>query len=66
MNLIQLPLVEGEVIVSYQIYRVETKKPRRWMFWQKEHIKFNCAVLTNANRFFIVDPDNLTVEEKAN
>lgn len=56
----------GEEIVNIQTYRVETKVPRRWRFWTKEVIKFNFGVLTNANRFFIIDPDNLTVQEKPN
>lgn len=61
-----LSLREGEVIVNVQPYRVETAKPARWQFWRKEKIKYNLAVLTNAHRFFIVDPDNLTFEEKIN
>lgn len=56
----------GEEIVNVQTYRVETKVPRRWRFWTKEVIKFNFGVLTNANRFFIIDPDSLTVQEKPN
>lgn len=63
---ISLPLFEGEAVVSYQVYRVETKVPRRWQFWAKEHIKYNLAALTNQHRFFIVDPDAMTVEEKTN
>ena len=59
-------LREGEEIVNVQTYRVETKVPRKWRFWTKEVIKFNFGVLTNANRFFIIDPDNLTVQEKPN
>lgn len=56
----------GEDIVNIQTYRVETKVPRRWRFWTKEHIKYNLAVLTNQHRFFIVDPDAMTVEERNN
>lgn len=61
-----LQLPEGEIVVSVQAYRVETKKPRKWQFWAKEHIKYNLAALTNTGRFFIIDPDNFTVEEKEN
>lgn len=64
---IDLPFLrEGEAVVNVQAYRVETKVPRKWRFWTKEIIKFNFGVLTNANRFFIIDPDNLTVQEKPN
>jgi hypothetical protein len=59
-------LREGEEIINVQTYRVETKKPRRWQFWAKEHIKFNFMLLTNARRLFIVDPDALTIQEKSN
>ena len=59
-------LREGEEIINVQTYRVETKKPRKWQFWMKEHIKFNFMLLTNARRLFIVDPDALTVQEKSN
>lgn len=59
-------LREGEEIINVQTYRVETKKPRKWQFWTKEHIKFNFMVLTNARRVFIIDPDALTVQEKTN
>ena len=59
-------LREGEEIINVQTYRVETKKPRKWQFWAKEHIKFNFMLLTNARRLFIVDPDALTVQEKSN
>lgn len=61
-----LQLPQGEVVVNVQPYRVETAKPARWQFWRKETIKFNLAVLTNSGRFFILDPDNLTLEEKPN
>lgn len=61
-----LSLREGEVVVNVQPYRVETSKPAKWQFWRKELIKYNLAVLTNAHRFFILDPDNLTLEEKEN
>ena len=64
--IIDLPLREGEVEVNVQPYRVETKKPRKWQFWAKEHIKYNLAVLTNSHRFFILDPDKITLEEKIN
>lgn len=63
---IDLPLREGEVIVSIQPYRTESKKPRKWQFWAKEKVKVNFGVLTNAHRFFIVDPDAVTLEEKPN
>jgi len=64
LEYLQLP--EGEVVVNVQPYRVETAKPARWQFWRNEIIKFNIAVLTNSGRFFIIDPDNLTLEEKPN
>lgn len=64
IDFIQLP--EGQEIVKVQPYRVETKKPARWQFWRSEKIKYNLAVLTATGRFYIVDPDNLTVEEKNN
>lgn len=56
----------GEEIINVQTYRVETKKPRKWQFWSKEHIKFNFMVMTNLQRIYIIDPDNLTLEEKDN
>lgn len=59
-------LREGEEIVNVQTYRVETNVPRKWRFWTKEKIKFNFGVLTNSNRFFIIDPDELTITEKPN
>ena len=61
---IDLPLREGEVVVNIQPYRVESQKPRKWEFWKKETIKMKFGVLTSAHRFFIVDPDAVTVEEK--
>lgn len=63
---VDLPLREGEVVVNVQPYRVEGKKPRKWQFWAKEKIKYNLAVLTNLHRFFILDPDAITLEEKIN
>lgn len=59
-------LREGEEITLVNMYRVETKKPRKWQFWVKEHIKFNFMLLTNARRVFILDPDALTIQEKPN
>lgn len=59
-------LREGEEIINIQTYRVETKKPRKWMFWQRQKIKFNFMALTNYRRVYIIDPDALTVHEKAN
>lgn len=61
-----LSLREDEVVVNVQPYRVETAKPARWQFWRKETIKYNLAILTNQHRFFILDPDNITLEEKEN
>lgn len=61
-----LSLREGEVVVNVQPYRVEGLKPPKWQFWRSEKIKYNLAVLTNSGRFFILDPDNLTLEEKPN
>lgn len=61
---IDIPLREGEVIVNVQSYRVETKKPAKWEFWAKEKVKMNFGVLTSGHRFFIVDPDAVTIEEK--
>lgn len=47
-------------------YRVEGKRYPKWKFWRNEKIKYNLAVLVEGGRLFIVDPDALTVEEKAN
>lgn len=61
-----LQLPEGEIVVNVQPYRVEGAKPPRWQFWRSEKIKYNLAVLTNTGRFFVIDPDNFTLEEKPN
>lgn len=63
---IQLPLLDGEQVRSTQLYRVDTKIPRKWQFWLRERVKFNIAVMTTYSRFFIIDPDNITVREKPN
>lgn len=63
-DFVQLP--DGEVVVNVQPYRVESVRYPRWKFWRNEKIKYNLAVLTTRGRFFIIDPDALTVEEKAN
>ena len=61
-----LSLRPDEVVVNVQPYRVTTKKPRKWQFWAKEDIKYNLAILTNQHRFFILDPDTVSLEEKTN
>lgn len=64
LEFLQLP--EGESVVNVQPFRVETTKPAKWQFWRKELVKYNLAILTNNGRFFVVDPNNLTIEEKPN
>ena len=63
---VDLPLREGEVIVNIQPYRTEGKKPSFWQFWKKPQVRVKFGVLTSAHRFFILDPDAVTVEEKPN
>lgn len=53
-------------VVSVTAFRVQYRKIPKWQFWRTEKVKVNLAVLTDTGRFFIVDPDNLTVEEKPN
>ena len=60
---LQLPF-DASSVVHVVSYRVESKKPRKWQFWRSEKVKFNLAVLTADSRFYIVDPDNLTLTEK--
>lgn len=63
-NYIDLP--NNPTVVSVTAYRVQYRKIPRWQFWRTEKVKVNLAVLTDTGRFFIVDPDNLTLEEKPN
>lgn len=60
---IQLPF-DASSVVNVTTYRVESKKYPRWQFWRSEKIKFNLAILTADSRFYILDPDNLTLTEK--
>jgi hypothetical protein len=61
-----IDLPDNPTVVSVTAYRVEYRKIPKWQFWRTEKVKVNLAVLTDTGRFFIVDPDNLTVEEKPN
>jgi hypothetical protein len=61
---IQLP--DDQKVINIQPYRVEGLKPPRWQFWRSEKIKYNIAVLTDQGRFYVIDPDNLEMEEKVN
>lgn len=61
-----IDLPGNPTVVSTTAYRVEYRKIPKWQFWRTEKVKVNLAVLTDTGRFFIVDPDNLTVEEKPN
>ena len=65
-NYVDLPTIEGETIANVIAYRVEYRKIPKWQFWRTEKVKVNLAVLTTNGRFYIVDPDNLTVNEKPN
>lgn len=61
---IQLP--EGQTIRQAIAYRVEYKKIPKWQFWRNEKAKTNIAVITDQGRFYVFDPDNITIEEKSN
>lgn len=61
---VQLP--GAPKVVNVTAYRVQYRKIPKWQFWRTEKVKVNLAVLTEDGRFYIVDPDNLTVEEKPN
>lgn len=61
-----LQLPQGELVINSVAYRVEGKKPPRWMFWRSEKIKYNVLVMTNTGRLFNVDPDNFTIDERVN
>ena len=60
---VQLPF-DASSVVNVTTYRVESKKYPRWQFWRSEKIKFNLAILTADSRFYILDPDELTLTEK--
>lgn len=61
-----LQLPADEIVVNSVAYQVQHHKPRKWQFWRSENIKYNVLVMTNKGRLFNVDPDNFTIEEKAN
>lgn len=61
---VQLP--DNPKVLQVVPYRVEGKRYAKWKFWRNEKIKYNLAVLVEGGRFYIVDPDALTVQEKAN
>jgi len=61
---IELPY--GQTIRQAIAFRVEYKKIPKWQFWRSEKVKTNIAVITDQGRFYIIDPDNITVEEKPN
>ena len=61
---VELP--DKQKVVHVTAYRVEYKKIPKWQFWRTEKVKTNLAVLTDSGRFYIIDPDNITVEEKEN
>lgn len=61
-----IKLPDNQVAINVQPYRVEGLKPPKWQFWRSEKIKYNLGVLTDQGRFYVIDPDNLTLEEKDN
>lgn len=63
-SVIELPY--GQTVAHVTAYRVEYRKIPKWQFWRTEKVKVNLAVLTDQGRFYIVDPDEITVEEKPN
>jgi hypothetical protein len=63
---IPIDLPDGQKVYQVISFPVEHKKYPKWKFWRNQKVKYKFGILTDQARFYIVDPDNLTIEERQN